>query len=69
MLAGELVRSMNFVITLPTERGLVGTTQHLGLGGLADVALYLHFRAVPAPKQFLFGSKGGESEYEKEASS
>lgn len=62
MPAGELIRSVNLVITLKTERGLVRATQNLGLGSLAYVALYLHFCVVffSAPRLILSRSKGVE---------
>jgi len=42
VLAGKLVSRMNLLITLPTQRSLISTTQNLGLRSLTDVALNLH---------------------------
>lgn len=50
MLTSKFISSMNFLITFPTQRRLISTTQNLSLSSFTHVALNLHLF-------FLFQSK------------
>ena len=47
VLAGELVSGMNFLVTSPAKRRLVGAAEYVRLRHFANVALYLHLPHPP----------------------